>query len=45
VILEKVDLRGYVSEPDHRRRNGTARRATDQAFKQAEQAAVYRSRK
>jgi len=45
VNLEEVDLRGYVSEPDRGQRNWTARNAEDQAFKRAEQAAVYRNRR
>lgn len=45
VNLEEVELRGYVSEPDRGRRNWTARSAAEQAFKRAEQAAVYRNRR
>ena len=45
VDLEEVDLRGYVSEPDRGRRKWTARSTVDQAFKRAEQAAVYRNRR
>jgi transposase len=45
VNLEEVDLRGYVSEPDRGRRNWTAKNAEQQAFKRAEQAAVYRNRR
>jgi transposase len=43
--LEQVDFRGYVSEADRGRRNWTARSTADQAFKRAEQAAVYRNRR
>ena len=45
VNLEEVDLCGYVSEPDRGRRKWTARSAAEQAFKRAEQAAVYRNRR
>jgi transposase len=45
VILEEVELRGYVSEPDRGRQKWTAKQAEAQAFKQAEQAAVYRNRR
>lgn len=45
VDLEEVDLRGYLSEPDRGRRKWTARDADEQAFKRAEQAAVYRNRR
>ncbi len=45
VNLEEVDLRGYVGEPDRGHRKWTARSAAEQAFKRAEQAAVYRNRR
>ncbi len=45
VNLEEVDLRGYLSEPDRGRRKWTARGCQQQAFKRAEQAAVYRNRR
>ena len=45
VDLEEVDLRGYLSEPDRGRRKWTARSPGEQAFKRAEQAAVYRNRR
>lgn len=45
VNLEEVDLRGYVSEPDRGRRKWTVRDTAEQAFKRAEQAAVYRNRR
>ena len=45
VNLEEVDLRGYVSEPDRGRRKWTAKNGEQQAFKRAEQAAVYRNRR
>jgi transposase len=45
VNLEEVELRGYVSEPDRGRQKWTARSATEQPFKRAQQAAVYRNRR
>jgi transposase len=45
VNLEEVELRGYVSEPDRGRQNWRAKNAEQQAFKRAEQAAVYRNRR
>jgi len=42
---EEVELRGYVSEPDRGRRTWMARSAAEQAFRRAEQAAVYRNRR
>lgn len=45
VNLEEVELRGYVSEPDRGRQTWTAKPAEQQAFKRAEQAAVYRNRR
>jgi len=45
VNLEEVDLRGYLSEADRGRRKWTARGCQQQAFKRAEQAAVYRNRR
>lgn len=45
VNLEEVELRGYVSEPDRGRQKWTAKQAEQQAFKRAEQAAVYHNRR
>jgi transposase len=45
VNLEEVELRGYVSEPDRGRQKWTAKNAEQQAFKRAEQAAVYCNRR
>ncbi len=45
VNLEGVELRGYVSEPDRGRQKWTAKQAEQQAFKQAEQTAVYHNRR
>jgi transposase len=45
VNLEEVELRGYASEPDRGRQKWTAKPAEQQAFKRAEQAAVYRNRR
>jgi len=45
VNLEEVDLRGYLSEPDRGRRKWTANDPEERAFKETEQAAVYRNRR
>jgi transposase len=45
VTLEAVEIRGYLSEPDRGRQRWTARDPDEQAFKKAEQAAVYRNRR
>jgi transposase len=45
VILEEVELRGYVSEPDRGRQNWTARDPQEQEFKRQAQQAVYRNRR
>jgi transposase len=43
--LEAMELRGYISEPDRGQRRWTAQSVEDEAFKRAEQAAVYRNRR
>ena len=45
VDLEAMELRGYISEPDRGTRRWTAQSVEDEAFKRAEQAAVYRNRR
>ena len=45
VNLEELEWRGYVSEPDRGRQPWMAKNAEQQAFKRAEQAAVYRNRR
>lgn len=45
VDLEDMELRGYISEPDRGPRHWTAEGVAEQAYKRAEQAAVYRNRR
>ncbi len=45
VDLEAMQRRGYISEPDRGQRRWTAQSVEEEAFRRAEQAAVYRNRR